>query len=50
MRTVLHGGAAPWGDLGVAAVGTVVAVGLALSFCAWMLRIFRQRGFVTRYS
>jgi ABC-2 type transport system permease protein len=50
MRTVLRGGAAPWHDLLLAAVGGVVLVALGLLFCAWMLRVFRRRGFVTRYS
>lgn len=50
MRQVLRGEPVPWGQLGEAAIGSVVLVGLALAFCAWMLRVFRQRGFVTRYS
>lgn len=50
MRTVLSGGAAPWSKLGVAAVGSIGVLALALSYCAWMLRVFRRRGFVTRYS
>jgi ABC-2 type transport system permease protein len=50
MRTVLSGGAVPWGDLGVAAVGSLCVLALALTFAAWMLRVFRRRGFVTRYS
>jgi ABC-2 type transport system permease protein len=50
MRTVLSGGAAPWRDLGLALVGAVGMLALSLLFCAWMLRVFRQRGFVTRYS
>jgi len=50
MRTILSGGPIPWGDLGVAAIGSLTLVGVALTFCGWMLRVFRQRGFVTRYS
>lgn len=50
MRTILSGGPIPWGDLAVAALGSFALVGVALLFCAWMLRVFRQRGFVTRYS
>jgi hypothetical protein len=33
-----------------AAGGTLVAVLGALAFVAWMLRLFRRRGYVTRYS
>ena len=40
----------PWGELGLAAIGTVVATAGALAFVAWMLRLFRRRGYVTRYS
>lgn len=50
MRTVLSGGSVPWGDLGAAAVGSLVVLALALTFCGFMLRVFRRRGFVTRYS
>ena len=40
----------PWGELAQAAVGTLVAVLGALAFVAWMLRLFRRRGYITRYS
>jgi ABC-2 type transport system permease protein len=50
MRTVLGGGATPWHNLAVAFVGSLGVLSLALAFCAWMLRTFRRRGFVTRYS
>jgi ABC-2 type transport system permease protein len=50
MRTVLGGGATPWRQLLEAGVGSIVVLAAALTFCGWMLRIFRQRGFVTRYS
>jgi hypothetical protein len=40
----------PWGELGVAAVGTAVVLLLSLAYLGWMLRIFRARGYVTRYS
>lgn len=50
MRSVLSGGGVPWADLGVAALGSVGILVLALAFCGWMLRVFRRRGFVTRYS
>jgi ABC-2 type transport system permease protein len=50
MRTVLAGGSVPWGDLGVALIGAVVAAGLGLLFVVRMLKVFRDRGFVTRFS
>ena len=40
----------PWGELTLATVGTVVATAVALAFLAWMLRVFRRRGYVTRYT
>ena len=49
-RELLDGGPMPWGELAQAAVGTLVAVLGALAFVAWMLRLFRRRGYVTRYS
>ena len=49
-RELIDGGPMPWGELGLAAVGTVVATAAALAFVAWMLRLFRRRGYVTRYS
>lgn len=50
MRTVLGGQAAPWRDLMLASVGSIGVLAVALTFCGWMLRVFRRRGFVTRYS
>jgi ABC-2 type transport system permease protein len=49
-RALIDGGPMPWGELGLAAVGTVVAAALALAFLWQMLRVFRRRGYVTRYS
>jgi ABC-2 type transport system permease protein len=49
-RALVDGGAMPWGELGLAAAGTVVVTAGALAFLAWMLRLFRRRGYVTRYS
>ncbi len=39
-----------WGQFTVAALGTVVLAALALAYATWMLRVFRRRGYVTRYS
>jgi ABC-2 type transport system permease protein len=49
-RELIDGGPMPWGEISLAAVGTLVAIGAALAFVAWMLRLFRRRGYVTRYS
>jgi ABC-2 type transport system permease protein len=49
-RQLIDGGPMPWGELALAAVGTVVATAAALAFLAWMLRVFRRRGYVTRYT
>ena len=43
-------GSMDWGSLGLAALITAVAAVAAAAFAARMLRIFRERGFVTRYS
>jgi cbb3-type cytochrome oxidase subunit 3 len=40
----------PWHELGLATAGTVVLLLLSLAYLGWMLRIFRARGYVTRYS
>jgi ABC-2 type transport system permease protein len=49
-RVLAAGGPVPWGEVGTAAAGTLVMVVAALGFVTMMLRQFRARGFVTRYS
>jgi ABC-2 type transport system permease protein len=49
-RQLVGGGPVPWDELGLATAGTLAAVAAALAFVAWMLRLFRRRGYVTRYS
>jgi ABC-2 type transport system permease protein len=49
-RAFAMGQPTPWHELALATVGTVVALVVALAYLGWMLRIFRTRGFVTRYS
>jgi ABC-2 type transport system permease protein len=49
-RALVDGGGTPWGELGLAAAGTLAIAAAALAFLAWMLRLFRRRGYVTRYS
>ena len=49
-REFARGGPMPWHELGVAAIGTAVMLVLGLVYLGWMLRVFRARGLVTRYS
>jgi ABC-2 type transport system permease protein len=49
-QSLAEGKPMPWGELGVALGGTAVAMLLALGYASWMLRLFRERGYVTRYS
>jgi ABC-2 type transport system permease protein len=49
-RDLIDGGPVPWGELALAAIGTVALVAATLAFVAWMLRLFRRRGYITRYS
>ncbi|OLB78133.1 MAG: hypothetical protein AUI14_14275 [Actinobacteria bacterium 13_2_20CM_2_71_6] len=49
-RAFAHGDPLPWGELGLATAGTVVLLLASFAYLGWMLRIFRARGFVTRYS
>ncbi len=49
-RALLDGRAMPWGQLGLAALGLLVVLPAAAAFLLGMLRTFRARGFVTRYS
>ncbi len=49
-RAVLDGKPLPWDELAAALLGIVVLVGAGLWFVTMMLRTFRQRGYVTRFS
>ena len=40
----------PWNEVALAGVGTLVAAVVALAFVLQMLRVFRRRGYVTRFS
>ncbi len=50
MRKSLDGGGISWGSLGLSALASFVLLGLATLFAVRLLRVFRTRGFVTRYS
>jgi ABC-2 type transport system permease protein len=49
-RTVLDGDPLPWSELAKAAIGLAVLIPLSMAYLNWMLRTFRHRGYVTRYS
>jgi ABC-2 type transport system permease protein len=49
-RRLLDGEAMPWGLLGAATAGLAVAIPVATATLWRMLHIFRQRGYITRYS
>ncbi len=49
-RRILDGASTPWGDIGWAMGGGIVAVGAGVWFLGRMLATFRRRGFVTRFS
>ena len=49
-REVLDGNELPWGRLGFSLLGTVAGLLLTSWFGTVMLKVFRSRGFVTRYS
>jgi ABC-2 type transport system permease protein len=49
-RAVGAGEPMPWDQFWLAVAGTVGLAIIGLGYVTWMLRIFRRRGFVTRYS
>jgi ABC-2 type transport system permease protein len=48
-RALVEGKPMPWGQLGIAALTTLLTLAVALAFAGSMLRVFRRRGFITRY-
>jgi ABC-2 type transport system permease protein len=50
MRSVLAGHGLPTRELIAGAIGTVVLMGVAFAFVVHMLRVFRRKGLVTRFS
>jgi ABC-2 type transport system permease protein len=49
-RQLVDGGAFPWHELWLSAVLTAIAGAAAMLYVTSMLRVFRRRGYVTRYS
>lgn len=50
MRTLLDGGGIDWATIGIAAGSTFGLTLLSLAFLTRMLKLFRARGYITRYS
>jgi ABC-2 type transport system permease protein len=50
LRALLDGRPLPWDTVAASFVGSLVFLALSTSFAAWLLRVFRRRGYVTRYS
>ena len=50
MRDLIDGKGLNWGEIGIAAIGSVVFGVLALAFVTKMLKLFRHRGYISRYS
>jgi ABC-2 type transport system permease protein len=50
LRTVLAGKPLPTHEIYIGIFGALMMVAAGFAFSAWMMRIFRQRGFVTRFS
>ena len=49
-RMLVDGGAFPWHELFISAVLTLIGGAAAMYYVTSMLRLFRRRGYVTRYS
>jgi ABC-2 type transport system permease protein len=49
-RTVTETGALPGHTMLLALVSTIAAGALAVGYCMWMMRLFRRRGYITRWS
>jgi ABC-2 type transport system permease protein len=49
-RTVVGGHPVPWGQLGLAAAGSLVAFMASAAFVVQMLKVFRSRGYISRHT
>jgi ABC-2 type transport system permease protein len=50
MRDLIDGRGLDWGQIGIGAVGALVLTVAALVYLTSMLRLFRERGYISRYS
>jgi ABC-2 type transport system permease protein len=49
-QALAQGQPLPWGQLGIAVGSTAALLAVSCLYAGWMLRLFRERGYVTRYS
>jgi ABC-2 type transport system permease protein len=50
LRSLVDHRGSDWGQLSIAAVGSLAMLGLSMWFLVAMLRAFRKRGYITRYT
>jgi ABC-2 type transport system permease protein len=50
LRSLVDGNGTDWVQLAIAAVGSLVMLALAMWYLVAMLRAFRKRGYITRYT
>jgi ABC-2 type transport system permease protein len=50
LRELVDGETLNWAEVGIAALGSAVMVGIALAYLVHMLKLFRRRGYITRYT
>jgi ABC-2 type transport system permease protein len=50
LRSLVDGHGSDWSQLAIAAVGSIILLLLAMAWLVTMLRVFRRRGYVTRYT
>jgi ABC-2 type transport system permease protein len=50
LRSLVDHTGSDWSQLAIAAVGSLAMLGLSMWFLVAMLRAFRKRGYITRYT
>jgi ABC-2 type transport system permease protein len=50
LRSLVDHHGSDWGQLAIAAVGVLALLALSMAFLVAMLRTFRERGYITRYT
>ena len=50
LRSIVDGDGSDWAPIAIAAIGAIVLLLLSLWFLVAMLRTFRRRGYITRYT
>jgi ABC-2 type transport system permease protein len=50
LRSLVDHRGSDWSQLTIAATGSLAMLGLSMWFLVAMLRTFRKRGFITRYT